>query len=195
MEKNKATGPDKIPIEFYQSCWGIVKNDIVQLFDDFFNHKVDIARINYGLITLLPEIKEASKIQQFRPICLLNCLYKLVTKTLTIRLELVADKLIHNTQTAFMKNRNIMSGIMCMHEIVHETKRRKEIGIILKLDFEKIYDKVNWNLLFTCLEKRGFHDKWCKWIKQVVSGGTVSVKVNDKVGSYIKSFKGVTNYV
>lgn len=39
--------------------------------------------------------------------------------------------------------------------------------------------------------KRGFDLKWCAWIRQVVSGGTVSVKVNDKIGSYIKSFKGV----
>ena len=71
-------------------------------------------------------------------------------------MESVADKLIHNTQTAFMKNRNIMSRIMFLHEIIHETKRRKEIGIILKLDFKKAYDKVNWKLLFECLEKKGF---------------------------------------
>lgn len=127
--------------------------------------KVDISRLNYGIITLLPKIKEACRIQQFRPICLLNCLYKLIIKTLTIRLEAVADKLIHGTQTAFMKNRNILSGIMCLHEILHETKRGNEIGVILKLDFEKAYDKVNWNLLFTCLEKRGFDKKWCDWIR------------------------------
>jgi hypothetical protein len=66
----------------------------MQLFDDFFNQTVDISRINYGVITLLPKIKDALKIQQFRPICLLNCLYKLVTKTLTLRLEYIV----------FMKN-------------------------------------------------------------------------------------------
>lgn len=164
MESNKAAGPDKIPIEFYQSCWNFVKCDIAQLFDDFYHQRVDISRINYGINTLLPKIKEASKIQQCRPICLLNCLYKLITKTLTIRLERVADKLIHKTQIAFMKNRNIMSGIMCLHEILHETKRRKEVGLIVKLDFEKAYDKVNWRLLFACMKKRGFDDKWCSWI-------------------------------
>jgi len=152
---------------------------------------VNISRLNYGIITLLPKVKEASKIQQFRPICLLNCLYKLITKTLTLRLESVPDKLIRSTQTTFMKNRNITSGIMCLHEILHETKRRNEIGIILKLDFENAYDKVNWKLLFECLEKRGFNKKWCDWIRQAVTGGTVSVKVNNNVGPYIKSYKGV----
>jgi len=61
----------------------------------------------------------------------------------------------------------------------------------LKLDFEKAYNKVNWKLIFDCLEKRGFRMKWGNWIKQVITGGTVSVKLNNSVGPYIKSFKGV----
>jgi hypothetical protein len=85
-----------------------------------------------------------------------------------------------------MKGRNILSGIM----ILHETKK-KQIGIILKLDFEKAYDKVKWSFLFRSLEARGFCPKWCNWIKNVVSGGTVSLKLNNFTGSYIKSFKGV----
>ena len=39
--------------------------------------------------------------------------------------------------------------------------------------------------------EKGFSSKWYFWIKQVVSGGTVSVKVNNKIGTYIKSYKGV----
>lgn len=191
MEKNNAAGPNKIPIEFYQSCWDIVKLDIIQLFQDFHDGNVDISRINYGIITLLPKVSDASRIQQFRPICLLNCLYKLITKTLTIRLERVAEKLIHPTQMAFMRGWNIMSGVMILHEILHETKRKKQMGVVLKLDFEKAYDKVKWKFLFECLAARGFCQKWCLWIEQVVSGGTVSVKLNNLIGPYIKSFKGV----
>ena len=50
----------------------------------------------------------------------------------------MAEKLIHPNQMTFMKGINIMNGIM----ILHETKRKKQIGIVLKLDFEKTYDKV-----------------------------------------------------
>ena len=69
MESNKAAGPDNIPIDFYQVCWDIVKKDIVNMFHDFYGGNLDVSRINYGIITLLPKIKEATKIQQFRPIC------------------------------------------------------------------------------------------------------------------------------
>jgi hypothetical protein len=36
-----------------------------------------------------------------------------------------------------MKGRNIMSGIMILHEVLHEAKLKKQIGVILKLDFKK----------------------------------------------------------
>lgn len=161
------------------------------MFDDFNHNHADISKLNYGIITLLPKVKEASKIQQYRPICLLNCIYKLINKTLTLRLEPFADKLIHRNHTAFMRGRNITSGIMSLHEILHETKHRKQIGVVFKIDFEKAYDKVSWKLLFECLNARGFNNQWCEWIKKVVLGGMISVKLNDSVGPYIKSFKGV----
>lgn len=56
MEKNKAAGPDSIPIEFYR------EKDIIQLFSDFHQGKVDISRINYGIITLLPKVSDAARI-------------------------------------------------------------------------------------------------------------------------------------
>jgi hypothetical protein len=59
METNKGAGLDKIPIEFYQTCWDAVKTDIIQLFDDFHAEKVNISRINYGIIALLPKKSDA----------------------------------------------------------------------------------------------------------------------------------------
>ena len=149
----------------------------MEIFHEFHQGSMDVCRINYGIITLLPKIQEAERIQQFRPICLLNCLYKLITNILTLRLEKVAARLILTTQSAFVKNHNIMNGVLALHEILHETKRRKEIGVILKLDFEKSYDKVNWAFLFEILKLSGFSEKWCTWMQQVVTGGSVSVKI------------------
>jgi hypothetical protein len=62
--------------------------DMMDLFYDFYLGRLDVKRINYGIITLLPKVKNAEKIKQFRPICLLNCMYKWITKCLTIRLSL-----------------------------------------------------------------------------------------------------------
>ena len=159
MEKNKAAGPDGIPIEFFQTCWEIVKKDIIEMFDDFHKGKLDVSRINYGIITLLPKTMDADRMQQYRPICLLNCLYKWITKVLTIRMTPYAEKLICQEQTAFMKGRNIMTGVMALHEVMHETKRKRKSGLILKLDFEKAYDKVDCVFLLNSVRQRGFDEK------------------------------------
>uniref|UniRef100_A0A0A9H5S4 Reverse transcriptase domain-containing protein n=1 Tax=Arundo donax TaxID=35708 RepID=A0A0A9H5S4_ARUDO len=94
MEVNKAAGPDSIPVEFFQKCWDIIKEDIIKLFQGFYDGTLDVSHLNYGIITLLPKVADASKIQQFRPICLLNCIYKWITKVLTNRVEPYMGKLI-----------------------------------------------------------------------------------------------------
>jgi hypothetical protein len=63
MEINKAAGPNGFPIEFCQWCWPFMKQDIMELFEEFYKGSLDIRRINYGIITLQPKVKEAVKIQ------------------------------------------------------------------------------------------------------------------------------------
>jgi hypothetical protein len=177
MEKNKAAGPDGIPIEFYQHCWSVVKNDLIRMFNDFHNHQINLERINYGIITLIPKSDDAEIIQKYRPICLLQVLFKIFTKTMNIRVEPVMNKLIHPCQNAFIKGRFIADGVMLLQEVLRESKSRKKQGVVLKIDFEKAYDKVNWNFLIDCCRQKGFNNKWIVWIKEVVTKGTLSVKM------------------
>jgi hypothetical protein len=143
IEKNKAAGPDGIPIEFYQVCWEIMKSDIMAVFDDLYDHKIDIARINYGIITLIPKGNDDDRIQKFRPICLLQVLFNIFTKTLTVRAAPVMEKLLSQCQTTFIKGRYITDGVMLLQEVLRESKFRKQQDVVLKIYFEKTYDKVN----------------------------------------------------
>lgn len=160
-------------------------------FHDFYNGKLDSSRINFGIITLLPKGADADTIQKFRPICLLPVFFKMFPTALDEWLKPVMSKLIVRNQNAFIKGRNIMDGVMSLHEILHEARVRKQQGVVLKLDFENAYDKVNWNFLFQCLIDRGFNDRWLEWFKTVVKGGTLNVKINDTIGRNFGSFKGV----
>jgi mannosylglycoprotein endo-beta-mannosidase len=144
MEHNKAPGPDGFPAEFYQSFWDVIKADLLALFMDLHAGQLELFRLNFGEIILLPKVNEAERIQQYRPICLLNVSFKIFTKVATIRLNSVADHVIRPSQTAFMQGRNILDGVVFLHETVHELHRKKLNGVILKIDFEKAYDKVKW---------------------------------------------------
>ena len=118
-----------------------------------------IFSLNFGVIKLLPKTQEASKIQQYRPICLLNVSFKIFTKVATSRINSVANHLINPTQTAFMRGRNILEGVIIFHETIHELHRKNQNGVIIKIDFEKAYDKVRWDFLLQTLRMKGFSPK------------------------------------
>ena len=103
----------------------------------------------------------------------------------------MAQKLIQPSQSAFMKDRNILDGVVILHETIHKMHRKKLDGVILKLDFEKAYDKVKWSFLRQTLRMKGISPIWCNWIDQIVRGGSVNIKVNDDVGHFFQTKKGV----
>jgi hypothetical protein len=191
MEKNKASGPDGFPAEFYQKFWDVIKTDLMAMFAAFQEGDLPLFHLNFGTIILLPKKENAIQIQQYRPICLLNVSFKFFTKVGTNRVTEVAHKVVRPTQTAFMPGRHILEGVVVLHETIHELQRKKMNGVLLKLDFEKAYDKVNWDFLQQALRMKGFDPKWCKWIQDFVSRGSVGIRVNDDIGHYFQTKKGL----
>ena len=119
----------------------------MRLFCEFHNGELPLFSLNFGVITLLPKHLNAIQIQLYRPICLLNVSFKFFTKVALNRLSGVVQQVIRPTQTTFMPGRNIMEGVVVFHEIVHELHRKKISGVVLKIDFEKTYDKVKLTFL------------------------------------------------
>jgi hypothetical protein len=156
MEHNKAPGPDGFPAEFYQTFWDTIKSDLLDLFNVLHAGQLELFCLYFGEVILLPKVNQAERIQQFRPICLLDVSFKIFTKVATIRLNTVADHVVRPSQTAFMQGRNILEGVVILHEAVHELHTKKLNGVILKLDFEKTYDKVKWSFLPNTKDERFF---------------------------------------
>jgi hypothetical protein len=90
-----------------------------------------------------------------------------------------------------MRGRNILEGVVILHETVHELHRRNQNGIIFKIDFEKAYDKVKWDFLTQTLRLKGFSTKWIEWIKSFISGGSVAININDEIGPFFHTKKGL----
>jgi hypothetical protein len=102
MEHNKVLEYDGLPAEFYQAYWEIIKNDLMALFQEFHNGDLPLYNLNFGTIILLPKCRETTKIQQYRPVCLLNVSFKIFTKVSTNRVTQVVQKVISPFQTAFL---------------------------------------------------------------------------------------------
>jgi hypothetical protein len=151
MDCSSAPGPDGFPVGLYKIFWNEIKQYVLEMFNNFHSDHFNLKRLNFGMISLIPKLKEANNIRQFRPIRVLNVDYKWFIKTLTMRLTPFANKLISKNQTAFIPGRFILEGVVILHEILHDLRTTKTKGVVVKLDFEKAYDKVHWNFLFEVL--------------------------------------------
>jgi hypothetical protein len=138
----KAPGPDGFLAKFYQTFWDTIKMDLLVMFSLLHAGQLELFHLNFDKIILLPKINEADRIQQYRPICLLNVSFKIFTKVATIRLNTVADHVIRPSQTAFMQGSNILDRVVLLHEAVHKLHSKRLNGVILKFYFEKAYNKV-----------------------------------------------------
>jgi len=110
--KEDTACPDGFTVTFYKTFWHTIKGELLEMMNDFSLGQLDIARLNYGEITLIPKVTDAKDVKQFRPICLLNVSFKMFTKLLMEKLSKVATKLISPSQTAFVKGRSTVTFVV-----------------------------------------------------------------------------------
>jgi len=185
-DSHKSPGPDGVTFSFIKKYWGTLKKEVSGALK-FFHREGKIPKgCNASFITLIPKSDNPQSLEEYRPISLVGCMYKILTKVLSNRIKKVIEKVIDGSQSAFLSNRGLLDSVLVVNEVLEDLKRRRKKGVIVKLDFEKAYDSVSWEFLFYMMGRLGFCGRWIQWIKACLESATVSVLVN---GSPTKEFK------
>jgi hypothetical protein len=98
----------------------VIKTEFLAMVRGFERCETNIARINYATIILIPKEDEATTLKKFRPISLINCSFKIFSKALNNRLEMICDRPLAPNQSAFVRGRYILESVVSAHEIIHE---------------------------------------------------------------------------
>lgn len=175
---DKSPGPDGINFKFIKSFWELLKEDFKSVVDEFFVRGVWPRGTNASFIALIPKVDSPLGLGDYRPISLVNCMYKVVSKLLSMRLKTVLPGLLDVCQFAFIGGKNMLDSVLIANEIVHEAKRKKLPTFVLKIDYEKAYDSVKWDFLLYMLRRMKFGEKFIKWIWGCLKSASVSVLVN-----------------
>jgi len=174
----KSPGPNDISFGFIKQFWSDMKDDFMRFVSEFHHNRRLTKGINATFIALIPKVSSPQRLNHFRPISLLGCLYKVLAKILANRLRAVIGSVVSDSQSTFVKGKQILDGILVANEAVDETHHLKKEMLLFKVDFEKAYDSVDLSYLDMVMQKMNFSTLWRKWMSICVGTATAAVLVN-----------------
>jgi len=193
MGAHKAPGPDGFTAGFYQTHWDTVGPSVTRAVLNFLNGGQLPEAINQTTLVLIPKVKHPQDLKNFRPISLLNVVYKLCSKVLANRLRVFLDEIISTEQSAFVPGRLITDNVLVAYECTHYLKRKKgKLGACaVKLDMAKAYDRVEWNYLQGMMLKLGFAERFVHTVMRCVTSVSFSIRMNGILSTPFKPSRGI----
>ena len=192
LAKNKAPGNDGLQIEFYIEFWKELGHLLIKSYNYSFANGLLSTSQRQACITLLSKNgKDRLSIENWRPISLLNVDYKIMSKCIAERIKKVLVKLIDETQTGFIKGRNISDGMRAILDVVEETVISNREGMLITIDFQKAFDSLSWDYLFKSLHTFKFGMEFIKWVKLCYTDISSCIMNNNSSSQYFNVKRGV----
>jgi hypothetical protein len=188
---SKSMGSDGFNFAFFKVFWDLMKYEVRILFYQFHDNACLPKSLFSYFITLIPKVQSLQALKEFRPISLLESLYKLISKVLAARLATVIGSLIPNIQSTFIKGRSLVEGVVAVNETIEYAKKACKSCLIFKDDFEITYDSVDWKFLDHLLCRFNFCEKWRSWMRMCICSGNMSVLVNGSPTEEINIKRGL----
>ena len=143
-----------------------------------------------GVLTLIPKKGNQKIIENKRPICLLDVLYKLIANILANRLSRVIGKIVHTNQTGFMKKRFIGENIRLVSDVIEYCNMDNLRGMLLAIDYRNAFDSLEHNFMWFTLESFNFGPSFCSWIQLLYNDALLTVSNNGYTSEWFPCARG-----
>ena len=191
MKNYKSPGSDGFTAEFFKFFWLQLGSFVVRSLNDGFRKSELSTTQKEGVIICIPKgDKSKDLIKNWRPISLLNVVYKIGSACIAKRLKSVLPSLINEDQTGFMANRYTGDNIRLMYDLISYLYGENKPELLLCLDFEKAFDSVDWKFMFKVLRAFGFGPDICQWISTFYKYIKSSVTVNGQLSQWFAIQRG-----
>ena len=144
-----------------------------------------------GIITCIPKGgKLRIDLKNWRPITLLNSIYKFYSGILAERFKLILPKLIHADQKGFVNGRFIGENLRLIYDIINECEIQNSKNLIILIDFEKVFDSISWKFILDILKKFNFGEKTINWVRSLQNNSNSKILQNGYLSDEISLGRG-----
>lgn len=156
LGNEKPPGWDGITKEFLLCFWDNLKFIIVDIINtSWLTQSLDSFFLK-GIIKLIPKQIFCSSIHQWRPITMLNAIYKIFAKAIALRLDPFLRAHVHINQHGLIGGRSILDNILTVQLGIEYAQSTNQDMVLLQLDFAKAFDTVRWEFIALVLSTMGF---------------------------------------
>jgi len=191
FKKDKSPGSDGWTIEFYLAFYDILGQDLLRVVEESKTSGCLYHAINSTFIPLIPKTDSPSSFDDYHPISLCNCLYKIISKIIANWLRPILSKHIAPQKFAFLENRQIHEAIRSAQEALHSIWSKHLKSILLKIDLSKAFDRVSWLYIKMLLIHLGFPLPLINWIMACVTRPAYNILINGSVSHFFHSERGL----
>eukprot|EP00253_Pinus_taeda_P022843 PITA_22843 len=191
MGKDKSPGPDGWTIELFLHFFEQIGAEITEVVEESRQKGVIYRPFNSTFIALIQKKDDPKSFEDFRPISLCNCIYKIIPKVIALRIAPILSRNISMEQFGFLNGRQIHEAIGVAQEVTHSIKLKKKKGVVLKIDLSKAYDRISWLYLRMLLTHIGFSYPFVSWIMGCITNVSFVVLVNGGASSFFNSQRGL----
>ena len=191
MKNNKSPGTSGFTVDFYKVFWKQLGNFVLRSINyGFLQGELSITQKN-GLIVCIPkENKSRNVLKNWRPITLLNTIYKIASGSIASRIKTVLDKLISTDQTGFIKGRYIGENTRLVYDLLQFTEENNIPGLLLLIDFEKAFDSLSWSFINKVLQFFNFGSSIRNWISTFYKKSSSAVLQCGHLSPFFKLGRG-----
>ena len=166
FQTNKTPWNDRIPIDFYKVFWPLISDPFLKWMKKSFEKGEMLCSQKQTVITSIEKKgKDHSYIENWHPISLVNVDAKVMSKVIATRIKNVLPNIIHHNQTGYVKDQYIGKTIRSVFDIMDFTAKESIPGLMIFIDFEKAFDRVECEFLVYCLKSFNFGPNFIHWLQ------------------------------
>ena len=142
-------------------------------------------------VCLIYKKGNTSMLENYRPISLLNCLYKIFAAIVQKRMAAQIDAYLQKTQFGFRKDRSTSDAIHCVRRIAEHGEQTKTPTHMVLLDWAKAFDKINREALYIAMKKINIPKKYINVIKAMYTNTRFNITMEGQTSSWLKQETGI----
>lgn len=191
LKRSSAPGIDGMTTEFYIRFWNTLKHVYLKVVCNSLDQQRLPNSATKAVVSLLPKKGDLEILNNWRPISVLTTDYKIIAKTLSMRLSDVIGTVVDSDQTYSIPGRTIYDNLHLCRDVIQYANHEDLPVAMLNLDQKSAFDKIDHNYLFQLLEIFGFGNGFINALKTLYNDAVFHVRIGHLLTGLIHFKKGI----